>query len=436
MILKSKVYEAATYIDIQLKKRINYKNTLSEALLPFQIEYDLSEEIKIIFKEDMAQSKDGSLVLAKRVKKKNFFSFAKYEELNAISFIALRNKKNKIKKFINRRYIEKKINFLLMAEETAINKKEKEFLYHISLDKSICEETVFYPRVPLDRIRTEDCKTKRICVSKTIEGCFTAVPFFIYDLFEGDCGTSTEVMVAIFDKEEIKKKNFIDSSELYKKDKVRDANITEECWIVNQKIKPCEVKTIILNKKGIVTELSGIYSYKELKAGRTEDENYWPPMATVVTKTEWREKKMKNKEIYICCSDEVFEEVVLKNNWKHAELIDVKDEDALKIDFRRIIIYKEEQYKQVFKTRDKHLLQKIDIRKIEKTEQKKEKLVCPHCGNEIIISNNKDDIYENLFDGGRKDTEQCPECCSIIHFIEKTVIQYEVTEVERITVNI
>lgn len=49
--------------------------------------------------------------------------------------------------------------------------------YHLSFTE-LDDNTVFYPRVPDNTIEGEDEKTKRVCVSTSVTGCFKALSYY------------------------------------------------------------------------------------------------------------------------------------------------------------------------------------------------------------------------------------------------------------------
>lgn len=105
----------------------------------------------------------------------------------------------------------------------------------------------FIPRIPENRMFDEDEETERICLAKTIEGCFSASSE-LEDLYSRHTLCPNEVFrLYIFDENEIEEGNLTDSYELWKNKLVPDANITGEVWIENQSLIPKEVKYISIH---------------------------------------------------------------------------------------------------------------------------------------------------------------------------------------------
>lgn len=112
--------------------------------------------------------------------------------------------------------------------------------FHASLDLDVIDE--FVPRIPSKKVmvENEDVLTPRICLCRTIKGCLTAAPWggnsFEELFFDGEI--SQLIRIYEFESDDISKENIISSSELYKLDKVRDAEVSEEVWVVGQNLKP------------------------------------------------------------------------------------------------------------------------------------------------------------------------------------------------------
>lgn len=160
-----------------------------------------------------------------------------------------------------------------LCEGLSYADKEKEILYHLSLDiDNIVDE--FAPRIPSEdnRLDSEDNVTPRISVSKTVKGCLSAAPWggsvLTDTLYKGDSKEIRKynfekglrwtefndeemdepilIRVYEFDKSEIVNGNLVDSEYLYQTDKVRDAELTEEVWVINQSLKPIRTYLIKL----------------------------------------------------------------------------------------------------------------------------------------------------------------------------------------------
>jgi len=146
-------------------------------------------------------------------------------------------------------------------------------LFHVSLNLDIQKE--FIPRIPSENImvETEDRTTPRICFSKTIRGCLTAVPWggnSIEDIFF-DNYVSQLIRVYEFDSKDVAKENLIKSKKLYQTDKVRDAEISGEVWVINQNIKP--KKTYLIQITDYSEGCADDISYEDLKNFNEEDDD-------------------------------------------------------------------------------------------------------------------------------------------------------------------
>lgn len=104
----------------------------------------------------------------------------------------------------------------------------KMLLYHIS--KDLNHNGVFEPRIPEIRMKGENEWIERICFSKTIEGCFTAIPEGGQLLEKG----IFRLFVLDTEKAGLNADDIIDSDELYKQNYVGDADITGETWVLKK----------------------------------------------------------------------------------------------------------------------------------------------------------------------------------------------------------
>ena len=123
----------------------------------------------------------------------------------------------------------------------------------------------FIPQVPCVRARHEDDKVKRICLSSSISGCISAVPWGGID-FENKFLNMSKIIsypikVYEFDTEDILEGNLIEPNELYENDLVRDALINEEHWVINQSLTPRRSYYIVV--KDFVEEVYDCISYKD-----------------------------------------------------------------------------------------------------------------------------------------------------------------------------
>lgn len=148
--------------------------------------------------------------------------------------------------------------------------------YHLTLDLNSADDKVFTPRIPNEKIVTigEDLSTPRICVSSTIEGCLSSAPWGGSSLEDiillNDC--SQLIKVYEFNSDDIAPENLISPKELYQSDKVRDAEITNEHWVINQNLRSCRSYLIQIKKYNITYPDSIPYSL--LKNFNEEEDDY------------------------------------------------------------------------------------------------------------------------------------------------------------------
>lgn len=119
-------------------------------------------------------------------------------------------------------------------------------LYYVDISSQpLIEE--FVPRIPEHRMSDEDAEIERICLAKTIEGCFSASSE-LEELVSRHKHCPYEVFrLYVFDEKDIQKGNLTDSELLWKEQLVPDANLTGEVWIEKQTLIPKEVKYISVN---------------------------------------------------------------------------------------------------------------------------------------------------------------------------------------------
>ncbi|WP_283747872.1 hypothetical protein [Bacillus thuringiensis] len=105
--------------------------------------------------------------------------------------------------------------------------------YHISTDLQHSGE--FVPRIPSCRHQDkEDDVTNRICVSRTIDDCLSAIPSGGARLEELNIEQRGYYKVFKIDTEKlgIEDSDIVSSDVLYQEDLVRDADVTNEHWIL------------------------------------------------------------------------------------------------------------------------------------------------------------------------------------------------------------
>lgn len=100
-------------------------------------------------------------------------------------------------------------------------------LYHISNDVMLGLKT-FKPRVPKNRVKSEDNQIKRICFAGSIEDCFTSYPYKERDYHKI---TSKPRIFSVYELEEIKSK-ILRPEEIV--EKVPDALETKEHWVLEK----------------------------------------------------------------------------------------------------------------------------------------------------------------------------------------------------------
>lgn len=106
----------------------------------------------------------------------------------------------------------------------------------------VCDEIIkeFEPRIPDCRMMGENEDIKRICLSKTIEGCINAAPWGHDQLVYRK---ENEVFrLYSFNDRKIPKENKLCSRELYHRGYVDDAVYTKEIWVLNQTLKPTKIQ--------------------------------------------------------------------------------------------------------------------------------------------------------------------------------------------------
>lgn len=115
-------------------------------------------------------------------------------------------------------------------------------LYHVSKGGGYVKE--FVTRIPKNRVYGEDAETPRICLSSSIAGALSAVEWGGFQLEEIE-----EEVITVYEvnAEDIRVENILTAEELYITDKVRDAGITGEYWVVNQTLSASKVYGITID---------------------------------------------------------------------------------------------------------------------------------------------------------------------------------------------
>lgn len=148
--------------------------------------------------------------------------------------------------------------------------------YHLTLDLNSKKDKVFIPRIPNEEITVpgEDLSTPRICVSSTIEGCLSSAPWGGRSLDEiiFSNGCSQLIKVYEFNIEDIAPKNLVSPKDLYQSDRVRDAEITNEYWIINQNISSS--KSYFIQLKNYELSYPDSIPYELLKNFNESEDKY------------------------------------------------------------------------------------------------------------------------------------------------------------------
>ena len=218
---------------------------------------------------------------------------------------------------------------LFLNEEDGVKRNVNE-LYSVCLPE-LSEETIFYPRIPKNRADDEDSCIPRICLSSSLSGCISAVPWggkdfetmipLVYSYKENE---SCVIKVSVFDINDIDKNNILTPEYLYQKDYVRDAKINSEYWVINQNLKPIREHYIqVLN---YFEEVVDSISYENMLLinsdgdGKLDFEDYIDGCFTKISVYEY--KDICIDDIVIDDAIEIPNEFILENK----DLEDIKDD--------------------------------------------------------------------------------------------------------------
>jgi len=118
-------------------------------------------------------------------------------------------------------------------------------VYHIS--KDVTHDGVFEPRIPDNRMDNEDAESKRVCVSTSIAGCFTSMPMGAsqLDVTNVEQKGYYKLFTIDTDKLGIPSSSIVTSQVLHEEDLVRDAEHTDEVWLLDGFTVPDEDQTLI-----------------------------------------------------------------------------------------------------------------------------------------------------------------------------------------------
>lgn len=99
----------------------------------------------------------------------------------------------------------------------------------------------FELRVPQSRMTGEDSKTLRVCASKSLSGCLSAVPW------QEDIEYMDDNCILRVYEFEVSDEDVINSEYLYENALVDDAMITEEYWIMKS-VVPAKIYDILIEE--------------------------------------------------------------------------------------------------------------------------------------------------------------------------------------------
>lgn len=157
-------------------------------------------------------------------------------------------------------------------------------LYHVSPELDIIPE--FVPRIPSEIAVGEDIMEERICVSNTIEGCFSSAPWggvaLEYTLYNEELEENRKLFrVYEFDTSYIYSGHIMTPKELWMYDYVSDAIYKGEHWILEN--EPYS-STYLIEVTDWEESCQDLLSYKdELAIANGEDYEYvWDGSCTTV----------------------------------------------------------------------------------------------------------------------------------------------------------
>lgn len=121
-------------------------------------------------------------------------------------------------------------------------------IYYFASNKNLDNE-ILYPRVPKNRMKCEDEKVQRICVSQSINGCLSAISPNVGDLIYIHKCTSNKVVQPNLDQ-------------------VIDSFLTGELWILEsvkmEKILKIKITGIIVCSVFSTDLLNCLYSFEQI----------------------------------------------------------------------------------------------------------------------------------------------------------------------------
>lgn len=128
----------------------------------------------------------------------------------------------------------------------------------------------FSPRVPETRMLGENYKIKRICLSRTIEGCINAAPWGYSQIAYRNLNEVFRLYS--FDSSKIPINNIIDTRAIYNCGYVDDAKFTKEVWVVNQTLIPNKIEYFKIGEN-IEEENVDVISYKDIRNNTISNTN-------------------------------------------------------------------------------------------------------------------------------------------------------------------
>ncbi|MFW5962147.1 MAG: hypothetical protein ACOCQR_00850 [bacterium] len=149
-------------------------------------------------------------------------------------------------------------------------------LYHITYN--LKHDGIFIPKIPSKRLNVynynentdmiivknnilEEDQIKRVCVSKTVEGCLSSMPRANFFLKESFKKKGNKFKVFKIDTKKLNIDNVLDEKFLYQKDLVRDAEVTKECWITESFIVS-EVDSFIIEVESFEETILSVIPFR------------------------------------------------------------------------------------------------------------------------------------------------------------------------------
>lgn len=174
-------------------------------------------------------------------------------------------------------------------------------LYYVDRNfEKIIDE--FVPQIPKYPMQGENTNTERICLCKNVKGCLNAASWGNEGI--ADRGDFEIYRLYCFDEKDIQEGNLIDTDTLWKEELVPDAYLTDEVWVVNQNLKPVEMKYIRLGNFYLDTH--PILGYSEFE--KYKDADYWDVPAEKL-------RLIQEINVYDVSEDDLFYTNKLENDY-------------------------------------------------------------------------------------------------------------------------